>query len=211
MKIKDIMYDGLIRQNPTLKLVLGVCSTLALTTSVESSLGMGVAVTFVLVCSNVIVSLLRNIIPDKVRIPAFVLVIATFVTIVELFMKKYLPDLYTSLGVFLPLIVVNCIILARAESFASHNKVGFAALDGVAMGLGYTWAMLLISTIREVLGNGSFFGIELWDFKIAFFTNSAGAFLTYGIIIALFVFIQNKLERKSRLDSAKLSVEEVEE
>lgn len=202
MKIRDIMMDGLFRQNPTLKLVLGVCSTLALTTSAFDSFGMGIAVTFVLVCSNVIVSLLRNIIPDKVRIPAFVLVIATFVTIVQLFLRKYVNALYASFGVFLPLIVVNCIILGRAEGFASKNKVGFAALDGLFMGLGYTWAMVLIGGIREILGYGTFFGIKLWDFTIDFFASQAGAFFTYGIVIALFVLVWNAIERSQKLKKA---------
>ena len=133
MKVKDIALDGLVRQNPTLRLVLGTCPTLALTTLAFNGIGMGLAVTFVLICSNVLVSLLRNVIPDKVRIPAFVLIIATFVTIVSLVLDKFMPDLYETLGVYLPLIVVNCIILARAESFASHNKVGAAALDGLFM------------------------------------------------------------------------------
>ncbi|MBQ2723956.1 MAG: electron transport complex subunit E [Clostridia bacterium] len=202
MKIRDIMMDGLFRQNPTLKLVLGVCSTLALTTSAFDSFGMGIAVTFVLVCSNVIVSLLRNVIPDKVRIPAFVLVIATFVTIVQLFLRKYVNALYASFGVFLPLIVVNCIILGRAEGFASKNKVGFAALDGLFMGLGYTWAMVLIGGIREILGYGTFFGIKLWDFTIDFFASQAGAFFTYGIVIALFVLVWNAIERSQKLKKA---------
>ena len=195
MKLKELMLDGLIRQNPTLKLVLGVCSTLAITTSTINSLGMGIAVTFVLICSNAIVSLLRNVIPDKVRIPAFVLVIATFVTIVRLFLAKYVPALYSSLGVFLPLIVVNCIILARAESFASHNKVFVSMMDGLFMGLGYTWAMILIGAIREILGAGSIFGIQLWDFSIGFFTSTPGAFLTYGLVIAIFNVVQSRVER----------------
>lgn len=136
MRVKDIALDGVVRQNPTFRLVLGTCPTLALTTAAFNGIGMGLSVTFVLICSNVFVSLLRKIIPDKVRIPAFVLIIATFVTVVQMVLKKFMPDLYDSLGVFLPLIVVNCIILARAESFASHNKVGYSALDGLFMGLG---------------------------------------------------------------------------
>ena len=195
MKVKDIALDGLVRQNPTLRLVLGTCPTLALTTLAFNGIGMGLAVTFVLICSNVLVSLLRNVIPDKVRIPAFVLIIATFVTIVSLVLDKFMPDLYETLGVYLPLIVVNCIILARAESFASHNKVGAAALDGLFMGLGFTIALTLMGIVREVLGKGSFFGIKLWNFKIEFF---AGAFLTYGLLIAIFTVVYNALERKAR-------------
>lgn len=197
-KIKEIALDGVVRQNPTLRLVLGTCPTLALTTVALNSIMMGVAVTFVLICSNVLISLLRNIIPDKVRIPCFIVLIATFVTIVRLVMFKFLPDLYDSLGVYLPLIVVNCIILGRAESFASHNPVGYSALDGLFMGIGLTIAMGLMGVVRELLGAGSFFGIELWDFKIAFFAKPAGAFLTYGLFIAVFTLCSNLVERRSR-------------
>ena len=137
-RIREIALDGTIRQNPTFRLVLGTCPTLAVTTTAFNSLGMGLAVTFVLICSNVIISLLRNVIPDRVRIPCFIVIIATFVTIVRMFMEAYIPDLYESLGVFLSLIVVNCIILGRAESYASHNPVGYSALDGLFMGLGFT-------------------------------------------------------------------------
>lgn len=198
MKVKDIALDGLVRQNPTLRLVLGTCPTLALTTLAFNGIGMGLAVTFVLICSNVLVSLLRNVIPDKVRIPAFVLIIATFVTIVSLVLDKFMPDLYETLGVYLPLIVVNCIILARAESFASHNKVGAAALDGLFMGLGFTVALTLMGIVREVLGKGCFFGIKLWNFKIEFFASAAGAFLTYGLLIAIFTVVYNAIERRAR-------------
>lgn len=141
MKIREIALDGVVRQNPTLKLVLGTCPTLAVTTVAFDSFGMGLAVTFVLICSNIIISLLRNVIPDKVRIPAFIMIIATFVTIVEMVIKKFVPDLYSSLGNFLALIVVNCIILGRAEGFASQNPVGYSALDGLFMGLGFTLAL----------------------------------------------------------------------
>ena len=196
MKIKNIALDGLIRQNPTFRLVLGTCPTLALTTLAINGIGMGLAVTFVLICSNILVSLLRNVIPDKVRIPAFVLIIATFVTIVSLILDKFLPDLYETLGVFLPLIVVNCIILARAESFASHNTVFYSALDGLFMGLGFTVALTLMGIVREILGKGSCFGFKLWDFKIEFFSSAPGAFLTYGLFIALFVTIYSSVERR---------------
>ena len=159
---------------------------------------MGLSVTFVLICSNVFVSLLRKIIPDKVRIPAFVLIIATFVTVVQMVLKKFMPDLYDSLGVFLPLIVVNCIILARAESFASHNKVGYSALDGLFMGLGFTAALTLMGAFREILGNGTFFGIKLWDFQIAFFSSAAGAFLTFGLFILIFIVIYNAANNRAK-------------
>ena len=149
-RFSQIALDGLVRQNPTLRLVLGTCPTLAITISAINSFGMGMAVLFVLVCSNVIISLLRNIIPDRVRIPCFIVIIATFVTIVSMFMEAFLPDLFDSLGVFLALIVVNCIILGRAESFASHNPVGASALDGLFMGLGFTIAVTLILRNRTV-------------------------------------------------------------
>ena len=200
-RFKEIALDGVVRQNPTFKLVLGTCPTLGLTTAALSCLGMGAAVTFVLICSNIIISLLRNIIPDKVRIPCFIVIIATFVTITRMVLEAYVPDLYDSLGIFLPLIVVNCIILGRAESFASHNPVGESALDGLFMGIGFTVAITLMGIVRELLGNASFFGIELWDknvFSIGFFTTSAGAFLTYGLFIAGFTAIYNAIERKAQ-------------
>ena len=203
-RFKEIALDGVVRQNPTFKLVLGTCPTLAMTVAAAQCLGMGVAVTFVLVCSNVIISLLRNIIPDRVRIPCFIVIIATFVTIVCMAMEAFLPDLYDSLGVFLPLIVVNCIILGRAESFASHNPVGESALDGLFMGIGFTLAITLMGMVREVLGRGTLFGLELWGkddpnkFTISFFSQSAGAFLTYGLFIAVFTLCYNAVERKTR-------------
>ncbi len=214
-KLKQIALDGVIRQNPTFKLVLGTCPTLALTTAAASCLGMGAAVTFVLICSNVIISLLRNIIPDKVRIPCFIVIIATFVTLVRMFMQAYIPDLYATLGVYLPLIVVNCIILGRAESFASHNPVGESALDGLFMGIGFTLALTLMGAFREILAYGTVFGYDLWQgpvigvdpqtgatsygpkFTISFFGSSAGAFLTYGLFIAVFSAIYNAVERKA--------------
>lgn len=208
-RFKEIALDGVVRQNPTFKLVLGTCPTLAMTVATAQCLGMGVAVTFVLVCSNVIISLLRNIIPDRVRIPCFIVIIATFVTIVRMAMEAFLPDLYDSLGVFLPLIVVNCIILGRAESFASHNPVGESALDGLFMGIGFTLAITLMGMVREVLGRGTLFGLELWGkddpnkFTISFFSQSAGAFLTYGLFIAVFTLCYNAVERKARHIAAK--------
>lgn len=205
-RFKEIALDGVVRQNPTFKLVLGTCPTLAMTVAAAQCLGMGVAVTFVLVCSNVIISLLRNIIPDRVRIPCFIVIIATFVTIVRMAMEAFLSDLYDSLGVFLPLIVVNCIILGRAESFASHNPVGESALDGLFMGIGFTLAITLMGMVREVLGKASLFGLQLWDaskFSISFFSQSAGAFLTYGLFIAVFTLCYNAVERKARHIAAK--------
>jgi len=206
--LKNIALDGVVRQNPILRLVLGCCPTLALSTSVSNALGMGAAVTFVLICSNVMISLLRNIIPDKVRIPAFIMVIATFVTITEMIVKKVSIDLYDSLGVYLPLVVVNCIILARAESFASANKVLPSAADGLFMGIGYTFGILAVSIVREILGFGTFMGIELWDFRIGFFAQPAGAFFTLGMMIFLFNLVSNKItvSKKNKLYVSEHSV-----
>lgn len=210
MKIKEIALDGIIRQNPALKLVLGTCSILALSSEAINGLGMGAAVTFVLICSNLVISLLRNVIPDKVRIPAFILIIATFVTIVKMVLyylgstSSAIMGIYNAMGVFLPLIVVNCIILARAESFASHNTVGLSVLDGLFMGIGYTAALTLLGVVREILGNGSVFGAQLWNFKIEFFTTPAGAFMTYGMFIALFTFVYDRIVRRHKLGVAKI-------
>lgn len=194
--LKKIAADGIVFSNPTLKLVLGTCPTLALTTLAMNGIGMGLAATFVLICSNVIISLLKKAIPSQVRIPAFVLIIATFVTIVRLALDYFLPDIYDSLGLYLPLIVVNCIILARAESFASKNSVLASAVDGLFMGLGFTLALTLMGAVREILGAGAIFGIKLWDFNIAFFSSSAGAFFTYAVFIAVFAVITENLSAK---------------
>ena len=175
-KYGKIAYDGLITNNATFKLVLGTCATLGMSTSALNSFGMGLSVTVVLLFSNVLISLLRKVIPNTVRIPAFIVIIATMVTLLRMVLEKYIPDLYDSMGVFLPLIVVNCIILGRAEAFASKNPVLDSAVDGVATGLGFTVALTIIGIIREFFGSGSFFGLQVMDFKIGFFTNSAGAF-----------------------------------
>lgn len=200
MKAKDILADGLWKQNPTLKLVLGTCPTLALTTAAMNGVGMGAAVTFVLICSNVIISLLKNVIPNKVRIPAYILIIATFVTILRLFLFKFIPPIADSLGTYLPLIVVNCLILGRAEAFANKNPVLASALDGFSMGLGFTIALTLMGAFREILGFGTIFGVKLWNFKIEFFGQSAGALFTYAVFIASFVglnlFINNRKAKK---------------
>ena len=196
---KKIALDGLVKENPVLKLVLGTCPTLALTTAAMNGVGMGLAVTFVLICSNVLVSLLRNIIPSKVRIPAFVLIIATFVTMTRQLLYKFLPSLYDSLGIYLPLIVVNCVILARAESFASKNIVLASFADGLFMGLGFTLALTIMGAFREILGAGAIFGVELWNFKIEFFASSAGAFFTFGVFIAIFNFVYHIIEKKKNI------------
>lgn len=200
---KQIAKDGVISNNPTLKLVLGTCPTLALTTAAMNGIGMGAAVTFVLICSNVLISLLRKVIPSTVRIPAFVLIIATFVTIVRLLLDKLLPDLYESLGLYLPLIVVNCIILARAESFASKNGVLHSAADGLFMGIGFTLALTLMGAFREILGEGAIFGVKFMDFNIAFFSSSAGSFFTYALFIAGFSLISALIAKRRKLKNAK--------
>lgn len=202
-KFKKIATDGLIFNNPTFRLVLGTCPTLALTTAAMNGIGMGLAVTFVLICSNVLISLLKKVIPDTVRIPAFVLIIATFVTIVKLVLDKFMPDLYSMMGVYLPLIVVNCIILGRAESFASKNPVLDSACDGLFTGLGFTAALTLMGAFREILGSASVFGFKLWDadaFSIGFFSSSAGAFFTFAIFIAVFNYVVNKVQKNARLN-----------
>lgn len=198
-----IAKDGLLSSNPTLKLVLGTCPTLALTTMAMNGIGMGLAVTFVLICSNVIISALRKVIPNEVRIPAFVLIIATFVTMVRLALDYAMPDLYESLGLYLPLIVVNCIILARAESFASKNGILASACDGLFMGLGFTLALTLMGAFREILGSGKIFGYRLWDFSIDFFASSAGAFFTFALFIAAFNAVSEKIKRDKEFKAYK--------
>lgn len=178
--------DGLITNNPVLIQLLGMCSSLAITTTLTDSFGMGVAATAVLVCSNVFISLLRKIIPDEIRIAAYIVVISGFVTAVQLLLKAYLPALDKSLGIFIPLIVVNCIIFARAEAFASKNPVGASAVDGIAMGLGYTLAICLLGFIRELFGSGSVLGHKLIEgvSGIGMLTAPAGGFLVLGFILA---------------------------
>jgi Na+-translocating ferredoxin:NAD+ oxidoreductase subunit E len=187
--------NGFLKENPTFVIVLGTCPTLAVTTAAINGIGMGLATTFVLVFSNLFVSLLKDLIPDKVRIAAFIVLIATFVTIVDLVMKAYTPDVYASLGIFIPLIVVNCIILGRAEAFAQKNKVWASVLDGLGMGLGFTLAITLLASIREILGNGSIFNFRLISADaqtILIFILPPGAFITYGFLIA----IVNRLKKK---------------
>ncbi len=197
-KYAKITLNGLFHGNPSFKLVLGACATLALTTSALNGVGMGLSVTLVLLLSNLTVSALRKVIPHAVRIPAFVVVIATLVTVLRMALEKFLPDLYEAMGVFLPLIVVNCIILGRAEAFASKNPLLDSAIDGVATGLGFTLALTAMGTVRELLGSGNLFGVPLWAFKIGFFSNGAGAFFTYGVLVALFSLCLEGWERKKR-------------
>ena len=186
MKKREIALNGILKSNPTFRLVLGTCPTLAVTTTAVNSLAMGLAVTFVLVCSNMMISLLRKVIPDNVRIAAFITVIATFVTILQMLMKSLLPDLYSALGIFLPLIVVNCIILGRAEAFASKNGVADSITDGFSMGIGFTASLTLIGVIRELLGIGSFFSLSLGVHSpMSVFVLPAGGFFVYGILMAV--------------------------
>jgi len=187
--------NGLFKENPTFVLVLGTCPTLAVTTAAINGIGMGAATTFVLVFSNLMIAALKDLIPNKVRIAAFIVIIATFVTIVDLVMKAFTPDLYATLGIFIPLIVVNCIILGRAEAFAQKSSVVPAILDGLGMGIGFTLAITLMGGIRELLGNGSIFDIKLVGDNastILIFILPPGAFITYGYLIA----IMNRIKKR---------------
>ena len=184
----SVLLKGIIKENPVFVLILGTCPTLAMTNSVTSAVGMGLAAMAVLICSNAVISLLRKFIPDTVRIPCYIVVIAGFVTMVQMVIHAYLPALYESLGVYLALITVNCIILGRAEMFAGKNSVGKSILDGIGMGLGFTLAMFMMSTIREIVGAGTFAGIPVPFFdthKIEIFTKAPGGLMVYGFLIAL--------------------------
>ena len=184
----SLIVRGIIKENPTFVLVLGMCPTLGTTTSAINGLGMGVATMAVLILSNMFIAMIKNLIPDKVRIPAFIVVIASFVTVVDMLMQAFVPSLYASLGVFIPLIVVNCIILGRAEAFASKNGVFDSALDGVGIGLGFTLSLTTIGAVREILGSGSIFGLSLGisDYMPLVFVLAPGAFLVLGFLMVLF-------------------------
>ena len=184
----SIILKGIIKENPTFVLVLGMCPTLGTTTSAINGMGMGVATMAVLIMSNLVISCIKNLIPDKVRIPAFIVVIASFVTVIQMLMQAFVPSLYASLGVFIPLIVVNCIILGRAEAFASKNGVFDSALDGVGIGLGFTLSLTVIGAVREVLGSGAIFGYNLGigDYMPLVFVLAPGAFLVLGFLMVLF-------------------------
>ncbi|MDR2932611.1 MAG: electron transport complex subunit E [Oscillospiraceae bacterium] len=183
----SLLFNGVIKENPVLVLLLGTCPTLAVSTMAVNGLGMGAAATFVLICSNVVIAMLKNVIPDKVRIPCYIVIIAGFVTMVQLIVKAYAPEVDQALGLFLPLIVVNCIILGRAEMFASKNSVLNSALDGLGMGLGFTLALLIMGSVREILGSGTWFGIPITAGRIdpmSIFLLAPGGFFVYGTIIA---------------------------
>lgn len=194
------IYNGLIKENPTLVLMLGMCPTLAVTTSSINGFGMGVSTLVVLVMSNLVISALRKVIPDDVRLPAYIVIVASLVTVVELLMEAYVPDIYESLGIYIPLIVVNCIILGRAEAYASKNPPLLSAMDGLGMGLGFTISLSVIGLIRELLGSGTAFGIEVMPaaYKpIAIFVKAPGAFL----VLAVLVIIMNALKLKNRANA----------
>ncbi|HHY10556.1 MAG TPA: electron transport complex subunit E [Firmicutes bacterium] len=189
--------QGLWRENPTFRIMIGLCPTLAVTTSAINGMSMGLATAFVLICSSALISLLKNVIPAKVRIPSYIIVIATFVTIVDLFMNAYLPDMHKVLGLFIPLIVVNCIVLGRAEAYASKKPVIASALDGLGMGLGFTWALTLLGTIREILGAGSIFGYRILKegaTTLGIMALPPGAFITLGILLA----VMNMIAKRQR-------------
>ena len=200
----NILTKGFFKENPTLILVLGCCPTLAVTTSVTNALGMGAATTFVLLMSNMLISALKNVIPDKVRIPSYIVIIATFVSMIDLLIQGFLPALSASLGVFIPLIVVNCIVLGRAEAFANKNTVFDSLLDGLGMGIGFTIALTLIGGIREILGAGSFLGYQFIpsEYNMLIFVLAPGAFIVFGFVMAAVRFIVNKREEKKKQKAA---------
>ena len=192
-KIGTIAKNGLIKENPTFVLVLGMCPTLGVTTSAINGMGMGLATTFVLMMSNLVISCLKSVIPDKVRIPAFIVIIATFVTMLAMVMEAYVPSLFEALGLFIPLIVVNCIVLARAESFASKNTPLLSLFDGLFMGLGFTIALTLLGLLREILGSGSAFGFKFIEGDaMLLFVLAPGGFIGLGLLSALVNYFRNK-------------------
>ena len=186
-KPAQTLLNGILKENPVFGLVLGMCPTLATTTSALNGMSMGLATMFVLTCSNVVISLLKNVIPDKVRIPSFIVVIATFVTLVQLLMQAYLPSIYNVLGLFIPLIVVNCIVLGRAEAFAAKNTVGLSALDGIGIGLGFTLALTLLGAVREFLGTGAIFSLHIFPdhYGALIFVLAPGAFICLAYLMAI--------------------------
>lgn len=206
MNNTQTLLKGIIKENPVLVLLLGTCPTLAVTADVKSAVGMAAAAAVVLILSNFVISLLRNIIPDKVRIPCYIVVIAGFVTVVEMLMHAFFPDIYSALGIFLSLIVVNCIILGRAEMFASKNGVVASILDGIGMAIGFALALIAMATLREVFGAGSFFGMEIpfiKDYTIPILTSAPGGFFAFGLLIA----IVNKFLSKKRKPKAEFGCE----
>ena len=196
-KYVERLYNGLIKENPTLVLMLGMCPTLAVSTRAMNGIGMGLSTTAVLILSNLVISLLRKAIPDEIRLPSYIVIVASLVTVTELLIEAYLPSVYEALGIYIPLIVVNCIILGRAEAFANKNKPLLSVMDGIGMGLGFTVALTLAGLVREILGNGSAFGVRIlpqsWE-PMGIFVQPPGAFL----VIALFIIIMNAIGIKTR-------------
>ncbi|MBR1621795.1 MAG: electron transport complex subunit E [Prevotella sp.] len=194
MKYINILSNGILKENPTFVLLLGMCPTLATTTSAINGMSMGLATMFVLICSNVVISLIKNLTPDKVRIPVFIVVIATFVTVLQMLLAAYLPSINDSLGIYIPLIVVNCIILGRAEAFACKNNPLASLFDGIGCGLGFTLALSLLGAIREILGSGSLFGFTIMPetTNILLFVLPPGAFISLGYLIAVIKSVENK-------------------
>ena len=198
-KMSSVFLNGVLTENPTFRLVLGMCPTMAVTTAAINGIGMGLAATFVLIGSNTVISILRKFVPDEVRIPAFVLIICTFVTMVQMLLQAFVPSLYESLGMFIPLIVVNCIILARAEAFASKNGVLASAVDGAGMGIGFTLALTLIAGIRELIGAGTIFGVSVFGGgyePMLVMILPTGGFLTLGILMGIINALAQRTEKK---------------
>lgn len=200
-KYMERLYNGIIKENPTFVMMLGMCPTLAVTTSATNGIGMGLSTTVVLILSNMLISMLRKIIPDSVRMPAFIVVVASFVTIVQFLLEGYIPSLYSALGIYIPLIVVNCIILGRAESYASKNPVLLSVCDGIGMGLGFTFGLTCIGIVREVIGAGTIFGIQVMPASyepITIFILAPGAFLVLAFLVAARNKIMRNLEKKGK-------------
>ena len=188
-----VLLNGIVKENPTFVLLLGMCPTLGTTSSAINGMSMGLATMAVLICSNVVISAIKNLIPDAVRIPSFIVVIASFVTALQMLMQAFVPDIYKTLGLFIPLIVVNCIILGRAEAFASKNGIVASACDGIGMGLGFTIALTILGAVRELLGSGKIFGFEVFaeDYGMLMFVLAPGAFIVLGYLLALFNKVKN--------------------
>lgn len=199
--VGHVFMNGLLNENPTFRLLLGMCPTLAISTAASQGIGMGLATTFVLVFSNMVISLLRKVIPERVRIPRFIVVIATFVTIIDLIIKAYLPSMSNSLGIYIPLIVVNCIIFARAEAFAFKNPVLPSIVDGLGMGLGFTCSLTLLSSVREIIGSGKWFGMQIMPAgyrPMSVIISPSGGFLTLGILILIVNAVVKYIEKRKK-------------
>ncbi len=199
-KYVKLFTNGLLKENPLLVIMIGLCSSLAVTTSVWNGIGMGLAMTFVLLMSEIIISAFRKLIPNSIRIPVFIIIIAAFTTIVDLVMKAYTPALSKAMGVFIPLIVVNCIIMGRVESFSYKRPVIDSVFDALGMGLGYTWVLCVISIVRELIGGGTFFGMKILpsEYTIGFFLQSPGGFFVFGMLIAIGFALNRAIEKRSK-------------